>query len=178
MKAFAILALFCAGCGHAAFTSDLATRDPPGPGVGPARASPREPRRGTYVDPKVTREAAATLHLDTQFSAAFDGISFGEMLYVDDLRTVVDALFVATSTQSRDGARRRERPVDLGSLGCSVPSSIRQGKIRVMQPPYGAGLRHQCRRRSIDAATRADLPSSRSRFRPEETRRRTRSSMR
>ncbi len=148
MKPFAILALSCASCGHAAFTSD-GDAGPPGP-ASVLQEHIHANRDGTYVDPKVTRAAAAALHLDTQFNAAFDGISFGEMLYVDGLRTGVDALFVATSTNhvtALDAASGR--PIWDRVLGPVVIGS----KIACMQPPtvpdYGVMSTP-----IIDAATR------------------------
>ena len=54
-------------------------------------------RDGLYTDSSVTLAAAAKLHIDTKFDAVFDGISFGEMLYVDGFRPKLDALFVASS---------------------------------------------------------------------------------
>jgi hypothetical protein len=53
-------------------------------------------RDGFYTDPKVTRAAAAALHVDPTFNAAYDGTTTAELLYVDGWQPGVDALFVVS----------------------------------------------------------------------------------
>jgi outer membrane protein assembly factor BamB len=51
---------------------------------------------GAYIQPTLTTSAAANLHVDPTFQGAFNGTSYGELLYVDSLRPGVDAVFVAS----------------------------------------------------------------------------------
>src|SRR5580692_4918397 len=50
-------------------------------------------RDGAYVDAKLTHGAAAALHLQKGFQARYDGVAYGEPLYVEQLRPGLDALF-------------------------------------------------------------------------------------
>jgi hypothetical protein len=109
----------------------------PPTGAVPGPASVLQPhlhpsRDGFYTDPKMTREQVGEMHIDPSFDAVFDGITFGEMLYVDGFRPAVDALFIATSTNhvtafyTTTGQQIWDKvlgpTVDASSIACPQPS--------------------------------------------------------
>jgi outer membrane protein assembly factor BamB len=55
-------------------------------------------RDGAYVQPLVTPQLAASLHVDTSFAGTFDSMTYAELLYIQGLRPSVDAIYVATSS--------------------------------------------------------------------------------
>jgi hypothetical protein len=55
-------------------------------------------RDGAYVEATLTKAVAATFQKDPTFRAAYDGLAYGEPLYVDGLRPGQDALIVASWT--------------------------------------------------------------------------------
>src|ERR1041384_5110452 len=81
----------CGGGGNGARDGGARDADrPPGDGNGPSdhgasvlelHAGPS--RAGAYVDDAFTMAAAATLHLDTTFTAKYTGAAFAQALYLD-----------------------------------------------------------------------------------------------
>jgi hypothetical protein len=55
-------------------------------------------RDGAYVDPKVTRAAAAGLKLDSAFNATYTGQTYAQPLYVQGWSPTEDAVFIVTQT--------------------------------------------------------------------------------
>jgi PQQ enzyme repeat len=53
-------------------------------------------RDNAYVDPQFTPAYAASLHVQTTFQAAYDGVAYAEPLYIDSLRPGVDAVIVSS----------------------------------------------------------------------------------
>ncbi len=88
-------------------------------------------RDGAYIDPSMTRAAAAAIHLDTTFVATVDGIIYGHPLYVDGWESGTDAVFVGTdhnhvtALHAATGAVLWDvtlgPQVPLGSLPCGPP---------------------------------------------------------
>jgi hypothetical protein len=90
-------------------------------------------RDGAYIDAKLTPSAAATLHIDPTFHGAYDGVAYGEPLYVDGLKPGQDAVIVAswtnhvTALDAANGSTLWDRT--LGevfpptSLACMQPSN-------------------------------------------------------
>ena len=88
-------------------------------------------RDGAYIDATMTTTAAATVHLDTGFSATVTGIVYGHPLYVDGWQSGTDAVFVGTdhnhvtALNATTGAVLWDvtlgPQVALGSLPCGPP---------------------------------------------------------
>ena len=57
-------------------------------------------RDGVYLDPKMTKAAAASLHRDTTFSGKVDGWIYAQPLYVEEGPNGKPALYVATETNN------------------------------------------------------------------------------
>jgi hypothetical protein len=88
-------------------------------------------RDGAYVDPLVTRAAAASVAVDPAFHAKVTGIIYGQPLYVDGWKTGKDAVFAATdqnhvtALDATTGAVLWDKvlgpPVPLSALACGQP---------------------------------------------------------
>lgn len=106
-------------------------------------------RDGAYVDPYVTKAAAAGLTLDTGFHATYDGKTYAQPLYVENFQSGRDAVFIVTTTNevaafdAKTGATLWTVSLGPGvppaSLGCHQP----------LNQPYGI-----LSTPIIDAATR------------------------
>jgi outer membrane protein assembly factor BamB len=96
-------------------------------------------RDGAYVDAELTKTVAATLHVESSFHGAYDGVAYAEPLYVDGLRPGQDALIVAswtnhvTALDATTGAvlwdRTLGQVVSPASLACDQPKTQYYGII-------------------------------------------------
>jgi outer membrane protein assembly factor BamB len=85
-------------------------------------------RDGAYVGSNVTKGAAASVHMDSAFTATITGTLYGEPLYVTQWKSGQDAIFVATDQNhvtALDGASGAQLwdvalgpPVVLANLPC------------------------------------------------------------
>ena len=83
-----LIALAAAGCGGGGGSHDAGGSPGDGNGSSDPRASVLElhagpSRAGAYADAAFTMAAAATLHLDTTFTAKYTGAAFAQALYLD-----------------------------------------------------------------------------------------------
>jgi outer membrane protein assembly factor BamB len=131
-----------APCGPGAAGSDAGQTSPdasaPSPRSPPGPASVLQEhlhpnRDGAYVDPALTKTAAARMQLQKSFHASYDGVAYAEPLYVDGLRPGQDALIVAswtnhvTALDATSGSPIWDRTlgevVSPASLACSQPTN-------------------------------------------------------
>jgi hypothetical protein len=90
-------------------------------------------RDGAYVDPTLTKTAAAAMHVQSSFRGNYDGVAYAEPLYVDGLRPGQDTVIVAswsnhvTALDATSGAAIWDRvlgqTVSPASLACNQPTS-------------------------------------------------------
>ena len=123
MIALAVAA--CGGGGNGARDGGARDADrPPGDGNGPSdhgasvlelHAGPS--RAGAYVDDAFTMAAAATLHLDTTFTAKYTGAAFAQALYLDrgGARDLVIAATEANQVTAFDPTGAMVWRVELGT---------------------------------------------------------------
>jgi hypothetical protein len=91
----------------------------------------RATRDGAYIDPNLTKTAAAAVHIDSAFKAQVTGNIYGHPLYVDGWKVGQDAVFVATdqnhvtALDAASGAALWDvtlgPPIALTSLPCGGP---------------------------------------------------------
>jgi hypothetical protein len=109
-------------------------------------------RDGAYVDPKLTRSAAANLKVDPAFHATYSGQTYAQPLYVQGWSPTEDAVFIVTQTNevaafdSKTGktlwSKLLGSPVPAAAEPCHQPPSQTYG---ILSTPV------------IDAATRTLL---------------------
>jgi hypothetical protein len=81
-------------------------------------------RAGAYVDPAVTLAAGARLQLDPSFKAEYDGQTYAQPLYLEDLAAGREVLFVVTMTNEVAAVDARTgSPLWVRWLGPLVPPS-------------------------------------------------------
>jgi hypothetical protein len=125
--------------------ADVAPTSPdaaPHPSLGPASVleeSLHANRDGAYVDPKLTKGYAASLHVQKSFHGTYDGVAYAEPLYIDGLRPGQDAVIVAswtnhvTALDAATGATLWDKTlgqvVSPATLACNQPTTQYYGII-------------------------------------------------
>jgi hypothetical protein len=120
--------------GGDAGTSSVDASSLPLPGPASVLQEHLHPNRdGAYVDPTLTKTAAAAMHVQKSFQGAYDGVAYAEPLYVDGLRPGQDALIVAswknhvTALDAASGAviwdQVLGQVVSPASLACAQPTN-------------------------------------------------------
>jgi outer membrane protein assembly factor BamB len=91
-------------------------------------------RDGAYIDPKMTKTAAANAHMINGFPATITGIAYGDPLFVAGWKKGQDAIFVATNANhvtafdASNGTQLWDvtlgTPVNLANLPCKRNSPV------------------------------------------------------